>query len=184
MSDTGLPAVSCRFFADAMLGGLAKWLRFVGIDTAYQADIDDGELVRLALLQQRIVLSRDRGLAHQQQPHRLYLVTACRTYPQLLEVCLAFELWRQFAPFSRCSRCNHLIRVADAATLRRYLPPGLVGFNTEGWYCSHCRQLYWRGSHVARMERGMVRLKQDLLARGAEAGALAKLVAHTMGNEQ
>ena len=32
-----------RFFADAMLGRLARWLRLIGYDTAYDSEILDGE---------------------------------------------------------------------------------------------------------------------------------------------
>ncbi|WP_158260054.1 Mut7-C RNAse domain-containing protein [Zobellella endophytica] len=164
-----------RFFADAMLGGLARWLRLLGIDTAFQAGIDDGELVRRARSQRRVVLSRDRGLAWQQPEHDLYLVRAEQTYLQLREVTLVFRLWRQFAPFSRCSCCNQPVQAADADTLHRHLPPGLVGYNTEGWFCPVCRRLYWRGSHVTRMEQMLARLREDLLAEQVSAASLTAL---------
>ena len=37
-----------RFACDAMLGGLARWLRAAGYDACWQEGIDDGELIRLA----------------------------------------------------------------------------------------------------------------------------------------
>ena len=35
-----------RFFADVMLGTLARWLRILGYDTSYENFIDDDELIQ------------------------------------------------------------------------------------------------------------------------------------------
>ena len=48
-----------RFACDAMLGGLARWLRAAGYDAGWHGGIDDGELVRLSHAQGRTVLSSD-----------------------------------------------------------------------------------------------------------------------------
>ena len=47
-----------RLVADAMLGRLAKWLRVLGYDTLYWRG-DDAGLVRLAVAEGRLVLTRD-----------------------------------------------------------------------------------------------------------------------------
>jgi uncharacterized protein with PIN domain len=48
-----------RFACDAMLGGLARWLRAAGYDASWHDGIDDGELIRLARREGRTVLSSD-----------------------------------------------------------------------------------------------------------------------------
>src|SRR5262245_58046319 len=52
-----------RFFADAMLGRLARWLRMAGYDTRYDPRVSDAELVRSAVEEGRTILTRDRALA-------------------------------------------------------------------------------------------------------------------------
>src|ERR671911_636559 len=55
---------SVRFLCDAMLGGLAKWLRAAGYDTYYAregTDVSDGALVRRAIEEGRVLLTSDRG---------------------------------------------------------------------------------------------------------------------------
>ncbi|MEK6531211.1 MAG: Mut7-C RNAse domain-containing protein, partial [Deltaproteobacteria bacterium] len=52
-----------RFFVDAMLGSLARWLRTIGYDVRYEKDIGDSELVRKALLEGRVVVTKDKLLA-------------------------------------------------------------------------------------------------------------------------
>src|SRR5215468_8642519 len=51
-----------RFACDAMLGSLARWLRAAGYDASCHADIDDWDLIRLAQLEGRILLTCDTGI--------------------------------------------------------------------------------------------------------------------------
>src|SRR5258708_452047 len=51
-----------QFACDAMLGGLARWLRAAGYDSSWKADVGDWELVRLSLREGRILLSSDTGI--------------------------------------------------------------------------------------------------------------------------
>ncbi len=48
------------FFADAMLGKLARWLRMLGYDTAYERNIDDADVVDRVVNEDRWLLTRTR----------------------------------------------------------------------------------------------------------------------------
>src|SRR5579871_1928972 len=48
-----------RFACDAMLGGLARWLRAAGYDAFWQYRIDDQELIRRSRDEGRTLLSCD-----------------------------------------------------------------------------------------------------------------------------
>ena len=50
------------FLADAMLGGLARWLRILGLDTYYDPNLDDPEVVERAVTEDRLILTRDAKL--------------------------------------------------------------------------------------------------------------------------
>ena len=53
-----------RFLCDAMLGGLAKWLRAAGYDTYYASegtDVSDRSLTQKALEERRVLLTSDGG---------------------------------------------------------------------------------------------------------------------------
>src|SRR5437588_8777301 len=48
-----------RFACDAMLGGLARWLRAAGYDASCHGGIDDRDLIRLSRDEVRTLLSCD-----------------------------------------------------------------------------------------------------------------------------
>src|SRR4051812_30015033 len=50
---------AARFACDAMLGGLARWLRAAGYDASWHDGIADSDLVRLAREEGKIALSSD-----------------------------------------------------------------------------------------------------------------------------
>ena len=52
-----------RFLCDHMLGTLAKWLRFLGYDTAYPGPLGDNEMGTLATGEGRVLLTRDKELS-------------------------------------------------------------------------------------------------------------------------
>ncbi|MEO8396303.1 MAG: Mut7-C RNAse domain-containing protein, partial [Chloroflexota bacterium] len=51
-----------RFVCDVHLGRLAAYLRMIGFDTLFPEDYRDEELARISSEEDRILLSRDRGL--------------------------------------------------------------------------------------------------------------------------
>src|SRR2546423_6216190 len=53
-----------KFLADSNVGRLARWLRALGYDAAYEPHVEDGALVRKALAEGRILLTRDLDLTH------------------------------------------------------------------------------------------------------------------------
>ncbi|MBI2903001.1 MAG: hypothetical protein HYY12_05370 [Candidatus Methylomirabilis oxyfera] len=62
-----------RLVADAMLGRLAKWLRVLGYDTLYWRG-DDAGLLRLAVAEDRLVLTRDTRLPARLPPPQCLVV--------------------------------------------------------------------------------------------------------------
>src|SRR4051794_18843817 len=58
MKASSLPTFAC----DAMLGGLARWLWAAGYDASWQAGIADGDLIRTARSEGRILLTSDTGI--------------------------------------------------------------------------------------------------------------------------
>jgi hypothetical protein len=93
-----------RFLLDVHLGALARWLRVLGVDTAYDTDADDEALVSHAERERRVLLTKDRGLLRRRAlPYAAY-VRGSRIEAQLTDVLDRFQ--PPLAPYTRCPVCN------------------------------------------------------------------------------
>jgi uncharacterized protein with PIN domain len=145
------PAIAPRFAADAMLGRLARWLRILGFDTRFDAAISDAALVQQALVEQRVILTRDRKLTLEWTIPRLLVVSSQSPLDQLAEVVAAFSLdWRS-GLFTRCNRCNTPLDAIDAERAQLRVPERVRLEQRAFKHCSGCDRIYWRGSHVDRI---------------------------------
>lgn len=142
-----------RFSADAMLGRLARWLRIMGFDTAFDADVSDEQLVRRAVEEDRVILTRDRALPEEWRVSQVFIVDSERTFDQLREVAEAFDLSSQLRLFTRCNRCNAPLEPAAIDEVRERVPPRVLAAHGDFRCCPRCQRIYWSGSHTARMER-------------------------------
>jgi hypothetical protein len=136
-----------RFVADAHLGKLAFNLRLLGFDTVYRNDAADGWLASLSAKEDRTLLTRDRQLLMRSIVRRGYYVRSDEPRAQLAEVLGRFELAGESRPFTRCTRCNGLLRdVAKSAVLDQLEPLTREHYD-QFRQCAECGQVYWRGSH-------------------------------------
>lgn len=151
-----------RFIADAMLGKLARWLRTLGYDTAYDDAIADETLVRRAFDEDRHILTCDRKLFEEWRVDGL-LIESDGTVEQLREVVAAFDLPRPARLFTRCRECNELLEPAELPDVQRRVPErvlerlrreaGREASADSPWIarCPGCGRVYWEGSHTRRM---------------------------------
>jgi uncharacterized protein with PIN domain len=142
-----------RFVLDAHLGRLAAYLRLMGFDSLYRNDFDDEELARLSLEENRILLTRDRGLLKRRVITHGYCVRSTIPRQQIKEVMVRFDLAGAAAPFRRCLNCNGLLEAVDKEAVADAIPPLARQFYNEFYRCAGCSQLYWRGSHYAALQR-------------------------------
>lgn len=147
------PTKPPRFVADAHLGRLARYLRFLGFDTLQRNAWDDGELVALARAGQRIVLTRDRALLMRRDVERGCWLRATEPLAQLREVGARYALDATPACLRepRCLLCNTPLVAVQPSTAAVGVPPQVRAHHDAFWRCPSCARLYWRGSHWQRM---------------------------------
>src|SRR5215471_2949230 len=93
------------FIADVMVGKLARWLRVLGFDVAYSNTYEDDEIVRVAASENRIILTRDTGLAARKLDSQCLFIESGDYKEQIRQVLSSFSL-KDFKVFSRCLECN------------------------------------------------------------------------------
>lgn len=146
------PADEPRFILDNHLGRLAVYLRMLGFDSLYRNDFQDEELAQLASQQERILLTRDRRLLMRNQVRRGYWLRSKTPQVQLEEVVRRYDLAGRVAPYRRCMRCNGLLHPVEKEKVLHQLKPLTRRYFDDFRICADCQQVYWKGSHYARMQ--------------------------------
>jgi uncharacterized protein len=141
-----------RFILDNHLGRLAVYLRMLGFDSLYRNDFQDEELAMLASEQDRILLTRDRHLLMRNQVRRGYWLRSKTPQVQLEEVVRRYDLGPWAVPYRRCMRCNGLLQPVEKEKVLDQLKPLTRRYFDDFCICTDCRQVYWKGSHFARMQ--------------------------------
>lgn len=140
-----------RFVLDVHLGKLAVYLRLLGFDTLLPENHDDAHLARIAQTQDRILLTRDRGLLKRAAVKYGFCPRSTSSRRQLAEVLRRYDLFDRMAPFTRCPRCNGVLQPVEKAAVWDRLLPGTREHHDRFWVCADCGQLYWRGAHFQRL---------------------------------
>ncbi len=148
-----------RFFADSMLGKLAKWLRILGCDTAFDPDISDSGIAERALRDGRIILTRDTLLIRRRsvrENHFFVRGDSCRD--QLRQVVARFAIDPETALFTRCVRCNEPLEKIGRRNAAGKVPRYVFETQESFHACARCGRIYWRGTHREEMERHLGRM--------------------------
>jgi len=141
-----------------MLGRLARWLRVLGWDTAYDPATHDPELVEWARNEHRILLTRDRPLLLELRPDQALFIVADRPLEQLRQVVTEAGLSAPGELFTRCLVCNAELRPATEAECASLVPLGARALPGPVRRCPGCGRLYWPGSHARRMRAALGRV--------------------------
>ena len=145
------PLRATRFIVDGHLGKLARYLRMLGFDTAYDREWDNTLLIDQSLRQKRIILTRNLEILKQTRVTHGYWLRHHRPRRQLHEVLCALDLFSQVQPFTRCMDCNGRIDKADKAAIRDRVDPDIFQRFSELNQCRDCGKIFWHGSHHERM---------------------------------
>ena len=140
-----------KFIADVMLGRLAKRLRLLGFDVLYDRTLNDNEIIRLSLEQDRVILTRDTALAARPLATNHLLVSADRAQEQMDQVLTAFPAEITDVPLTRCSVCNETLIPTARDELKDLVPSHIYDEKADFMLCRMCGRVYWRGSHVTNM---------------------------------
>ncbi len=142
------PPRPVRFVADVHLGTLARRLRTLGFDTWWDRDADDPDLAARARDEERVLLTRDRGLLMRRSVAFGHLPRSDDPGDQLREVIARFDLAPDIAPLTRCIRCNGRLVHVDKADVLEELPPRTRVEHDRFHRCDGCHRVYWGGSHL------------------------------------
>jgi uncharacterized protein len=156
------PLRETRFVIDVNLGRLAWLLRLLGFDVWWSNDADDKTLADISLEQERILLTRDRGLLKRRAITHGLFIRSDDPEEQALEVIRRLDLRQRLAPLTRCVRCNGRLAAVTKDEVIDHLEPLTRRYYEEFSRCAECGRIYWPGSHHAKLVRLVERLRDQL----------------------
>ena len=157
-----------KFIADNNVGKLARWLRLIGYDTLLFKQKDDGQMIKTALSEDRVILTKDTQFMKRRLVinGRLKTILIKQDDPklQVQEVVKTLNLNYHFKPFSLCLECNQALIARDKEEVQNLVPAHVFETQTQYTKCPACHRIYWQGTHW----QAMVKKLQDLQGGGGE----------------
>jgi uncharacterized protein with PIN domain len=152
------------FIVDAMLGSLARWLRFLGFDTLYYDTQSDEEILEATT--DRILLTRDKELIIRAKRRGLRALNPGSSSTRNMLERLENELGIQFVAEpdnSRCPHCNANLVNKSRDEVQNQVPRSSLRKHNEFWQCVNprCQQVYWQGRHWTRITKTLKQLRLD-----------------------
>ena len=156
-----------RLLCDAMLGGLARWLRAMGHAASFEPVIADDALVRRAQVTGEIVLSSDAPLFERRAftsgtVRGLFVPRHAPVDDQLVFVMK--ELGLGVLP-PRCMACGGGLLDADPELVEARVPARSREAFERFFACDGCGRLFGHGTHWARIAK-----KRERIAAAVAAG--------------
>ena len=154
-----------KFIVDNNVGKLAKWLRIMGYDALLFGGKDDGEMIKAALSENRVILTKDSQIM------RRRLVTSGRLKAihiegddpkgQLRQVVDTLNLDCRLRPFSLCLECNRGLVERGKDEVRDLVPPYVFKTQSQYMECPSCHRIYWQGTHWEAMVKELENLRSE-----------------------
>jgi uncharacterized protein with PIN domain len=154
-----------RFIVDHNVGKLAKWLRMMGYDSLFFKGSDDSDMVKHALSEGRIILTRDTEIMKRRVVTngqlRVVLIESEESELQMQQIIETLHLDCGFRPFTLCLECNKPLIERNPEEVRERIPPYVYKTQQQYMECPSCRRIYWRGTHWKAMMKMLQRLGED-----------------------
>lgn len=157
--------MNVKFIADQNVGKLGRWLRLLGYDTLIFKGEDDGALIKSALSEGRLLLTRDTQIGRRKVVSsgslKLLLIEQDEPTEQVIAVIEKLGLTGQDT-FSRCLECNAQLEPRLKEEMKERVPPYV--FKTQESYmeCPACHRIYWKGTHWQSMQNKLEKISMKL----------------------
>jgi len=152
------------FFVDAMLGNIARKLRLMGYDSRYLADIEDDELIKLAINDKRIIISRDEDLIRKAIKYdvKSIFIKNKKEIEQFREIInkLNLKIIKINGDRARCPKCNSQTESITKKDIHKKIPNKVLEYNDKFWECKVCDKIFWEGTHIKNLQKFLGELNE------------------------
>ena len=153
-----------RFIVDLNVGRLATWLRVMGYDTLFPRDASDNDLARMALKDNRILVTRDTDFLKRRAVRlgqlRMVYIAEDDLRGQLRQLVRELNLTCDRSG-TRCLRCNNKLSTVTKSDVLGSIPPYVASTQDDFSICAYCDRIYWRGTHWSNMMKELELAQQE-----------------------
>ncbi|NOZ24276.1 MAG: hypothetical protein GXP25_24635 [Planctomycetes bacterium] len=137
------------FLCDDMFQGLARWLRAAGYDALCSPGVPDGELVRRAEREGRILITSDsrmmeRRIIRSGRVRTLFMPRGLTNKEALAHVIRELDLK---IGKTRCMTCGGVLKDVPKESVASLVPPIALNAYDDFFRCAACGKIYWHGTH-------------------------------------
>lgn len=153
-----IPLRETKFIADINLGHIVKYMRILGFDVCFDPLLSHRQIIEISKKENRIVLTKSKNLLKFKDITHGIFIRPGTTEEQVRGIIDFLDIKDIVKPFSRCLRCNNLLRSVPKESIVDRIPPKTKVFCNEYSYCKPCDKIYWKGTHFIKMKRVIDRI--------------------------
>ena len=130
---------------DHNVGKLARWLRMMGYDSLFFDGAEDSQMVRQALAEGRMILTRDTEVMKRRVIGsgrlKAILIESEEPERQMRQLLSSLDLLEGARPFTLCLECNQPLVERGRDEVRDRVPPYVFATQTHYMECPACQRL-------------------------------------------
>ncbi len=148
-----VPLRGHKYIADTNLGNIVKYMRILGFDLYYDPLLSTREIIEISKKENRVILSKSKKLLKfKDVSHGIFIRPGTST-EQIRRLIDYLDIKDNIKPFSRCLRCNALLKSVAKEKILDRIPPKTKEFCDEYVQCQSCDKIYWKGTHFINMKK-------------------------------
>ena len=133
-------------------------MRALGFDVFSHPSLSTQKIIEVSKEENRIILTKSRRLLKFKEVTHGIFIRPGRTEEQLRRILDFLDIRKSIKPFSRCLRCNNLLKTVEKEEITGRIPPKVKAFCDDYSYCESCDKVYWEGIHVTEMKKVIDRI--------------------------
>ncbi len=149
-----------------MLGNIARKLRLIGFDCKYFATINHDQLLSIAKIENRILVTRDYSMANICKKQNISVIEIFNAdeISQIVEICKKINLNKCKIDMNntRCTTCNGIIWPIEKEKIIDRIPDKVVQNIQQFWICNSCDHVYWEGTHIRNLQKFIDEINERL----------------------
>ncbi len=140
-----------------MLGNIARKLRLLGFDCKYFSTINHDQLLSIAKIENRILITKDRNITNTCKKQNISSIDLFNTdeTSQIVEIYKKTNLNKCKIDMNdvRCTICNGIVQSIEKEKITGRIPDKVAQNMQQFWICNSCNHIYWEGTHIRNLQK-------------------------------